>query len=124
MSLRSVFGLAVALAACAFGLPDAAPALDDESVGFEVTPPRLSFADGTVSFLRPGADDWTPARVNRAAALLRTGRWDEAEADYRALLAAPDLDAKEKAKFERQLAWIAEQRSEMEREAAPDGGRR
>jgi hypothetical protein len=32
--------------------------------GSDVTPPRLSFIDGAVSFWRPGADDWTPARVN------------------------------------------------------------
>ncbi len=32
--------------------------------GAEVTPPRLSFVDGTVSFWRPGAEDWAPARVN------------------------------------------------------------
>src|SRR6185295_6079633 len=29
-----------------------------------VTPPRLSLVDGTVSFWRPGAGDWAPARVN------------------------------------------------------------
>ena len=28
------------------------------------TPPRLSFADGEVSFWRPGAEDWAPAKVN------------------------------------------------------------
>jgi hypothetical protein len=28
------------------------------------TPPRLSFLDGEVSFWRPGADDWVPARIN------------------------------------------------------------
>jgi hypothetical protein len=41
-----------------------AHAQDDEALGFERTPPRLSYVDGEVSFLRPGADDWTPARVN------------------------------------------------------------
>lgn len=29
-----------------------------------VTPPRLSLIDGEVSFWRPGAQNWTPARVN------------------------------------------------------------
>jgi len=29
-----------------------------------VTPPRLSFTHGEVSFWRPGADDWTPAQLN------------------------------------------------------------
>src|SRR5436309_6227007 len=28
------------------------------------TPPRLSFTDGEVSFWRPGAEDWAPAKVN------------------------------------------------------------
>jgi hypothetical protein len=32
--------------------------------GADVTPPRLSFVDGKVSFWRPGAEDWAPARVN------------------------------------------------------------
>ena len=27
-------------------------------------PPRLSYADGDVSFWRPGGDDWVPAQVN------------------------------------------------------------
>jgi hypothetical protein len=30
----------------------------------EIMPPRLSFVDGAVSFWRPGAQDWAPARVN------------------------------------------------------------
>src|SRR5262249_19596961 len=28
------------------------------------TPPRVSFLDGEVSFWRPGAEDWAPAKVN------------------------------------------------------------
>src|SRR5689334_16725857 len=32
------------------------------------TPPRLAFVDGDVSFWRPGAEDWAPARVNTALA--------------------------------------------------------
>jgi uncharacterized protein DUF6600 len=32
------------------------------------TPPRLSLVEGQVSFLRPGAQDWAPARVNTALA--------------------------------------------------------
>jgi hypothetical protein len=32
--------------------------------GADVMPPRLSFVDGKVSFWRPGAEDWAPARVN------------------------------------------------------------
>jgi hypothetical protein len=30
----------------------------------DTTPPRLSYINGEVSFWRPGADDWAPARVN------------------------------------------------------------
>jgi hypothetical protein len=46
-----------------------APALAEETaLGFERTPPRLSFTDGEVSYWRPGASDWTDARVNTALA--------------------------------------------------------
>ncbi len=46
-----------------------APALAQESaIGFERTPPRLSFSDGDVSYWRPGASDWSDARVNTALA--------------------------------------------------------
>jgi hypothetical protein len=38
------------------------PDPDEEATG--VTPPRLSFVDGQVSFFRPGADDWVRAQVN------------------------------------------------------------
>ena len=30
--------------------------------GAEITPPRLSFVDGSVSFRRTGAEDWAPAQ--------------------------------------------------------------
>ncbi len=33
-----------------------------------VTPPRLSFLDGEVSYWRPGAEDWVPAQINTALA--------------------------------------------------------
>src|SRR5262245_5709082 len=39
---------------------------DDDAIG--ATPPRLSYADGEVSFFRPGAQDWAPAQVNTALA--------------------------------------------------------
>ena len=29
-----------------------------------VTPPRLSYSEGAVSFFRPGAQDWAPAQIN------------------------------------------------------------
>lgn len=38
------------------------PAQAEEDIGR--TPPRLSFLDGSVSFWRPGADDWAPAQIN------------------------------------------------------------
>jgi hypothetical protein len=41
---------------------------EDEALGFERTPPRLGYLDGDVSFWRPGAGDWSPARVNTALA--------------------------------------------------------
>jgi len=39
---------------------------DDGAIGR--TPPRLSYADGDVSYFRPGAQDWAPAEVNTAVA--------------------------------------------------------
>lgn len=47
--------------------PGAPPATGDAPVPAEapdVTPPRISYINGQVSFWRPGADDWTPAKVN------------------------------------------------------------
>jgi len=41
-----------------------AVAADDEALGFERTPPRLSYLDGEISFFRPGASDWVPASLN------------------------------------------------------------
>src|SRR5437870_2616843 len=47
----------------------AASARDDGyGYGTGITPPRLSLADGDVSFWRPGAEDWAPARLNTALA--------------------------------------------------------
>ena len=37
---------------------------DDELARDELTPLRLSFMDGDVSFLRPGAEDWAAAQIN------------------------------------------------------------
>jgi hypothetical protein len=47
--------------------PAAPPAPGDAPAPAEapdVTPPRISYINGQVSFWRPGADDWTPAKVN------------------------------------------------------------
>jgi hypothetical protein len=66
MSWRAL-GVAFALLVTAAG-SIAALAQDAPPAGFEVTPPRLSYLDGKISFLRPGAEDWAPARVNTALA--------------------------------------------------------
>ncbi len=42
----------------------AADAPDAEGAAYDLTPPRLSLAEGRVSFWRPGADDWATAQVN------------------------------------------------------------
>ncbi len=50
-----------------FGVGAARAAEGDEgSIGR--TPPRLSYADGEVSYFRPGAQDWAPAEINTALA--------------------------------------------------------
>ena len=67
MSWRIAFVLAIALAAgAAPQLSDPARALtgDEQVLGFERTPPRLSLTDGAVSFFRVGSDAWTPAQIN------------------------------------------------------------
>jgi len=51
--------VALVLAVVPGAVADEAPA---------VTPPRLSYLDGEVSFWRPGADSWTPAPPNLALA--------------------------------------------------------
>jgi hypothetical protein len=60
------FGLCAALVAGV--APARAQDDDDDRIGFERTPPRLSFIDGDASFWRSGAEDWTQARVNTALA--------------------------------------------------------
>src|SRR5262245_64560881 len=55
------------LAQAAPAEPPAPPAPGDAPAAAEapdVTPPRISYINGQVSFWRPGADDWTPAKVN------------------------------------------------------------
>ena len=42
--------------------PGALPAAAADAIG--ATPPRLGYAQGPVSFWRPGAADWAPAQVN------------------------------------------------------------
>ena len=69
--MRLRFGPWLALALCAGLAAGAAPVRaleEDEGLGFELTPPRLAYIDGDVSFWRSGAEAWTPARVNTALA--------------------------------------------------------
>ena len=44
------------------------PAVADEPDAAAITPPRLSYLNGSVSFWRPGAEQWTAAQVNTALA--------------------------------------------------------
>jgi len=50
--------LSLAFSGCAIGADGPPPP------GTGITPPRLSFVDGPASLWRPGAEDWTPARIN------------------------------------------------------------
>ena len=58
-ALLLIFGLLA-------GLTSSARAADptDPDQRYDLTPPRLSLAEGQVSFWRPGADDWATAQVN------------------------------------------------------------
>jgi hypothetical protein len=42
----------------------AQPARPDQALAGTATPARISYLDGDVSFWRPGAAEWTPARLN------------------------------------------------------------
>src|SRR5919109_384710 len=44
------------------------PAVADEPDATAITPPRLSYLNGSVSFWRPGAEQWTAAQLNTALA--------------------------------------------------------
>jgi len=70
--LRNHSEIWLAWSVCVAALLALAPPLwalgDDEALGFERTPPRLSFTDGEVSFWREGAEGWTPASTNIALA--------------------------------------------------------
>jgi hypothetical protein len=60
----------------------AVPAVADETDPGAITPPRLSYTDGPVSFWRPGAEQWAPAQVNTPLApgdQLLTGHGGTAE---------------------------------------------
>src|SRR5687767_1725909 len=54
------FGVLTAVSAAA----QAPGTLEPQQIASDRTPPRLSFADGQVSFWRPGAQDWAAAQIN------------------------------------------------------------
>ena len=67
--MRTMRGIGVLLLALgvAIGSMSAARAADvpdADGAAYDLTPPRLSLAEGRVSFWRPGADDWATAQVN------------------------------------------------------------
>jgi hypothetical protein len=68
MSRNITLGIAAAALTGLLVAGGPARAISKEGLGFEQTPPRLSFIDGEVSFYRPGAEDWAPASVNTALA--------------------------------------------------------
>jgi hypothetical protein len=64
MSRGFALGIAVAALGALVVGGGSARAISADAVGFERTPPRLSFLDGEVSYFRPGAPEWAPASVN------------------------------------------------------------
>ena len=67
MSLKRTLRVLLAVLAASASIGASATAAQPaRSVG--VTPPRLSFIDGEVSYWRPGAEDWAPAQINTALA--------------------------------------------------------
>jgi hypothetical protein len=63
---RITTGLLAGLALLAVAAPARADGPEAEPV--TVTPPRVGYVDGQVSFWRPGAEDWAPAPLNMALA--------------------------------------------------------
>ena len=67
MRTKRMIGFILVLGVLTGGAPAAQAAADTPAAGqatIDQTPPRLSFADGQVSFWRPGAQDWATAQVN------------------------------------------------------------
>ena len=61
LMINRIPGMLFMLALCSLqALADPEPVNKEE----DLTPLRLSYMDGAVSFLRPGAEDWTAARLN------------------------------------------------------------
>ena len=66
LGISAVLGLMLVSEMTLGGRAVRAAESDDGAIGG--TPPRLSYADGEVSYFRPGAQDWAPAQVNTALA--------------------------------------------------------
>ena len=66
MRTRAIIGLTLALGVLTVvaSAGRAANSLNPEQLAIDQTPPRLSYANGQVSFWRPGAEDWAQAQVN------------------------------------------------------------
>lgn len=65
MRSSRTIGLILALSVLTYGATaQAAGAPNPEQIAVDPTPPRLSLAEGQVSFWRPGAQDWAQAQVN------------------------------------------------------------
>jgi hypothetical protein len=75
--LRRTLAAVMILATCLGLASGAARAADTDVQVDDATPPRLSYTAGSVSFWRPGGDDWAPAQLNTPLAEgdeLYTGR--------------------------------------------------
>ena len=64
MRTMRMIGITLALGVLIGLAPTARAAASPEPADYDLTPPRLSLAEGQVSFWRPGADDWATAQVN------------------------------------------------------------
>jgi uncharacterized protein DUF6600 len=64
MGTMRMIGITLALGVLIGLAPTARAADSPEPADYDLTPPRLSLAEGHVSFWRPGADDWATAQVN------------------------------------------------------------
>src|SRR5262249_6860233 len=81
-SAMLIAGVVLSGMAPALAQPAAPPPTEAPAPVADVTPMRLSYLDGEVSFWRPGGDDWAPARVNTPLApgdALYAGRRGSAE---------------------------------------------
>ncbi len=63
LALALAYAAGPSLADEGVAAPESAPAPQEPQVADPI-PPRLGFIDGEVSFWRPGAEDWAPARIN------------------------------------------------------------